>query len=73
MILLMSAHDKIVKYYQLCALRMGDAAHNASANIFSAEELAAFLRKRDGNYVAREIVVGGATSTQRNDLAILVF
>lgn len=59
--------EKIVKYYLLCTVRMGSKIHivdelpDKKLNIIlTRKEMNLYLRKQDGHYIAREIVVGGA-------------
>lgn len=57
--------DKLVKYYLLCTVRQGSKAHVISTveakigTVFTKKEVTLFLRKHDGYYTAREIVIGG--------------
>lgn len=72
----MSVDPRIVTYYLLCATR---SAPRHIVNSLSAENLAdaitkkevdLFLRKQDGYYVAKQVVIGGADAlpTIRRDL-----
>lgn len=60
------SRDKIINYYLLCTVRMGRKAHIIDdikpkdlEIIFTKKEIELYLRKHDGCYIAREIVVGG--------------
>lgn len=69
----MSANEKLINYYLLCTTRNGKKSHIVNeipekkrVTLFTKKEMNLFLRKQDGLYVARDIVVGGE-STQRHD------
>lgn len=69
---------KITKYYLLCTVRMGGKAHivdeipEKQLNIiFTKKEIDLFLRKHDGHYIAREIVVGGYSENERQPIIVI--
>jgi len=58
--------SRIVKYYLLCTIRNGVKRHiinevpsTAISVVLTKKEIALYLRSTDGNYVARDIVIGG--------------
>jgi len=62
----MDSRDLIKKYYLLCSAQIGERKHiiNDISNenrdlLFSKKEISVFLRKKDGLYVAREVIIGG--------------
>lgn len=59
--------EEIIKYYLLCSVRAGTRKHivnelpNKKLNvIFTKKEIDLYLRMQDGNYVAKEVIVGGS-------------
>ncbi len=76
----MASQDKLTKYYLLCTVRMGQKAHiidelaTGAEIVFTKREINLFLRKVDGHYIAREVVVGGARmggSTLRQPILVI--
>ena len=64
-------NDKIVKYYLLSTVRMGSRKHIVNELpdrkielVFTKKEIDLFLRIQDGQYVAKEIVIGGQSQSE---------
>jgi hypothetical protein len=60
-------NDKIINYYRLCSLREGGKRHLIDELqeqeldvVLTKKEINLFFRKKDGKYIAKEIVVGAA-------------
>jgi hypothetical protein len=61
--------EKIIKYYLLCTIRAGSKKHLFSditdrdkGTIITKKELLVYFKLRDGDYIAKETIVGGSST-----------
>jgi hypothetical protein len=70
--------ERITNYYLLCTVRNGYKRHiidefdeRELKIVFTKEETMLYLRRHDGHYIAREIVVGGSQAADRQPILVI--
>ena len=70
--------NRITKYYLLCTVRNGtkkllvNSINRKDLNIvFTKREMHMWFRERDGNFMARELVVGGNDLSHKHEILVI--